>query len=112
MSKDKSREWLPECIKVNKVKSMYTYYVKTLLNRVTNMFTWDNLPETVDENFLAITLFTQGRVIWTDFLEGNPLRFFLQPIAVCKTQCMGKPVDSLSVALPKSKPLQLSSQCI
>lgn len=77
MSKDKSREWLPECIKVNKVKSMYTYYVKTLLNRVTNMFTWENLPETVDENFLTITLFTQGRVIWTDFngklyaLNGN-----------------------------------------
>ena len=77
MSKDKSREWLPEGIKVNKVKSMYNYYVKTLLNRVTNMFTWENLPETVDENFLAITLFTQGRVIWTDFngelyaLNGN-----------------------------------------
>lgn len=77
MSKDKSREWLPECIKVNKVKSMYTYYVKTLLNRVTNMFTWENLPETVDENFLTITLFTQGRLIWTDFngklyaLNGN-----------------------------------------
>ena len=69
MSKDKSREWLPECIKVNKVKSMYTYYVKTLLNRVSNMFTWENLPETVDENFLTITLFTQGRVIWTDFNE-------------------------------------------
>ena len=77
MSKDKSREWLPECIKVNKVKSMYNYYVKTLLNRVTNMFTWDNLPKTIDENFLTITLFTQGRVIWTDFngelyaLNGN-----------------------------------------
>ena len=77
MSKDKSREWLPECIKVNKVKSMYTYYVKTLLNRVTNMFTWENLPETIDENFLTITLFTQGRVVWTDFnsklyaLNGN-----------------------------------------
>ncbi len=77
MSKDKSREWLPECVKVNKVKSMYNYYVKTLLNRVTNMFTWENLPETVDENFLSITLITQGRVIWTDFnsklyaLNGN-----------------------------------------
>lgn len=77
MSKDKSREWLPECIKVNKVKSMYNYYVKTLLNRVTNMFTWENLPKTIDENFLTITLFTQGRVIWTDFngelyaLNGN-----------------------------------------
>ena len=77
MSKDKSREWLPECIKVNKVKSMYNYYVKTLLNRVTNMFTWENLPETIDENFLTITLFTQGRLIWTDFngklyaLNGN-----------------------------------------
>lgn len=77
MSKDKSRNWLPECIKVNRVKSMYTYYAKTLLNRVTNMFTWENLPETIDENFLTITLFTQGRVIWTEFdgrlyaLNGN-----------------------------------------
>lgn len=67
MSKDKSREWLPECVKVNKVKSMYNYYVKTLINRVSNMFAWGELPETVDENFLAITLITQGRVIWTDF---------------------------------------------
>lgn len=67
MSKDKSREWLPECIKVNRVKSMYNYYVKTLLNRVSNMFTWENLPETVDENFLTITLFTQGRLIWSEF---------------------------------------------
>lgn len=77
MGKDKSREWLPECLKVNKVKSMYAYYVRTLLNRVTNMFTWENLPETVDENFLCITLFVQGRLIWTEFngklyaLNGN-----------------------------------------
>lgn len=66
ISKDKSREWLPECVKVNKVKSMYNYYVKTLINRVTNMFAWGELPDTVDENFLAITLVTQGRVIWTE----------------------------------------------
>lgn len=70
MKKDKSRDWLPECLKVNKVKSMYSHYVRTLLNRVTNMFAWENLPETVDENFLSITLFIQGRVIWTE-IDGN-----------------------------------------
>lgn len=69
MSKN-DRQWLPDSVKVNRTKPMYNYYFKMLLNRVINMFEWKNLPETVDENFLNFTLFTQGRIVWTD-IDGN-----------------------------------------
>lgn len=37
-----------------------------LVNKVCNLFKWENLPETVDERFLMINLMLSGRVCWFD----------------------------------------------
>lgn len=53
------------------------YYYKMLLNRVINMFTWKNLPDTIDEQIMNFWLFVTGRVVFTEFkgklyaLNGN-----------------------------------------
>lgn len=53
------------------------YYYKMLLNRVINMFTWENLPNTIDEQVMNFWLFVTGRVVFTEFngklyaLNGN-----------------------------------------
>ena len=53
------------------------YYYKMLLNRVINMFTWENLPDTIDEQVMNFWLFVTGRVVFTEFngklyaLNGN-----------------------------------------
>ena len=53
------------------------YYYKMLLNRVINMFTWENLPDTIDEQVMNFWLFVTGRVVFTKFngklyaLNGN-----------------------------------------
>lgn len=43
------------------VESNYRYYVALLLNRVVNLFDWDNLPETVDKQYLCSLLFLTGK---------------------------------------------------
>lgn len=43
------------------VESNYRYYVGLLLNRVVNLFEWDNLPETVDKQYLCSLLFLTGK---------------------------------------------------
>lgn len=54
-----------------------SYYYKMLLNRVINMFTWENLPDTIDEQVMNFWLFVTGRVVFTKFngklyaLNGN-----------------------------------------
>ena len=54
-----------------------SYYYKMLLNRVINMFTWGNLPDTIDEQVMNFWLFVTGRVVFTEFngklyaLNGN-----------------------------------------
>jgi len=37
-----------------------------LVNKVCNLFKWENLPETVDERFLMVNLMLAGRVCWFD----------------------------------------------
>lgn len=59
------------------VEDNYNTYFKMLVNIIINMFKWENLPETIDENFLNLHLFLEGRVCWTEFqgklyaLNGN-----------------------------------------
>lgn len=43
------------------VESNYRYYVGLLLNRVVNLFDWNNLPETVDKQYLCSLLFLTGK---------------------------------------------------
>lgn len=61
---------------VNK-EMLTSYFYRMLLNRVINMFTWKNLPETIDEQVMNFWLFITGRVCFTEFngklyaLNGN-----------------------------------------
>ena len=43
------------------VESNYRYYVGLLLNRVVNLFDWNDLPETVDKQYLSCLLFLTGK---------------------------------------------------
>lgn len=43
------------------VESNYRYYVGLLLNRVVNLFDWNDLPETVDKQYLCTLLFLTGK---------------------------------------------------
>lgn len=45
--------------KANKIDA-YKYYFKTLLSKLNSLFIWDNLPKTVDKNFLNSNLFLLG----------------------------------------------------
>lgn len=50
----------------------YYYYVDRLTELSISMFEWDNLPDTVDERFLEMTLFTNGcAVYFNDEVLGN-----------------------------------------
>ena len=43
-----------------------SYYYKMLLNRVINMFTWENLPETIKPRYIEKSLFHFGKAIFVD----------------------------------------------
>lgn len=47
-----------------KNNSTFNHYFQRLTEIAVSMFQWDNLPNTVDERFLEMTLFSQGRAIF------------------------------------------------
>lgn len=50
----------------------YYYYIDRLTELSISMFEWENLPDTVDERFLEMTLFTNGcAVYFNDDVLGN-----------------------------------------
>ena len=51
---------------VSDVQDNFDFYFDMLVNKVCNLFKWENLPETVDERFLMINLMLSGRVCWFD----------------------------------------------
>lgn len=53
------------------VESNYRYYVGLLLNRVVNLFDWNDLPKTVDKQYLCSLLFLTGKA--TFFKSDNAL---------------------------------------
>ena len=62
---------------VSNVQDNFNLYFDMLVNKVCNLFKWENLPETVDERFLMVNLMLGGRVCWFDHngriyaLDGN-----------------------------------------
>lgn len=62
---------------VSNVQDNFDLYFDMLVNKVCNLFKWENLPETVDERFLMVNLMLTGRVCWFDHngriyaLDGN-----------------------------------------
>lgn len=51
---------------VSNVQDNFNLYFDMLVNKVCNLFKWENLPETVDERFLMVNLMLGGRVCWFD----------------------------------------------
>lgn len=49
---------------VSNVQDNFDLYFDMLVNKVCNLFKWENLPETVDERFLMVNLMLSGRVCW------------------------------------------------
>lgn len=83
------------------------YYYKMLLNRVINMFTWGNLPDTIDEQVMNFWLFATGRVVFTEFngklyaLNGNyggyPNEYYLPTEFVIANPILGSKNVKLDV---------------
>ena len=44
--------------------SEYNIYIKRLSEMAISMFEWINLPETIDERFLELTLFGEGKIVF------------------------------------------------
>lgn len=42
----------------------FAQYYRRFVELAISMFKWDNLPDTVDERFLELTLFTYGSALW------------------------------------------------
>ena len=84
-----------------------SYYYKMLLNRVINMFTWENLPDTIDEQVMNFWLFVTGRVVFTEFkgklyaLNGNyggyPNEYYLPTEFVIANPILGSKIVKLGV---------------
>lgn len=84
-----------------------SYYYKMLLNRVINMFTWENLPDTIDEQVMNFWLFVTGRVVFTEFngklyaLNGNyggyPNEYYLPTEFVIANPILGSKIVKLDV---------------
>lgn len=51
---------------VSNVQDNFDLYFDMLVNKVCNLFKWENLPKTVDERFLMVNLMLTGRVCWFD----------------------------------------------
>ena len=84
-----------------------SYYYKMLLNRVINMFTWNNLPNTIDEQVMNFWLFVTGRVVFTEFkgklyaLNGNyggyPNEYYLPTEFVVANPILGNKIVKLDI---------------
>ena len=91
---------------INKTQ-LTEYYYKMLLNRVINMFTWENLPDTIDEQVMNFWLFVTGRVVFTEFsgklyaLNGNyggyPNEYYLPTEFVVSNPILGSKNVKLDV---------------
>ena len=59
------------------VQHNFNIYFDMLTNKCCNLFKWENLPETIDERALNLSLILRGKVCWTRFgdklyaLDGN-----------------------------------------
>lgn len=48
------------------VEQNFRTYFDLLLNKVSSLFIWSNLPETIDERFLEFNLILGGKICWTE----------------------------------------------
>lgn len=64
---------LPDICDVNKA---YRFYFKWLLGKLHELFKWENMPDTIDIDFLNNCLFLDGHVLFTDKLDKKLRCFF------------------------------------
>lgn len=75
------------------------YFIAMLFNKISNLFTFNNLPETVDEQYLKYQLFMCGRALW--FYKngsvyvgryapgGEPNEYYIPKLAVYANPVLG-----------------------
>ena len=49
------------------VNNLYRVYYKRLYNIVASLFTYENMPDTINEQYLNSILINEGRICWTKF---------------------------------------------
>ena len=62
MSRRRRKNVTDDSVRLNNLT--YFYYYRRLKELALSMFEWQNLPKTVDERFLELTLFDRGRAVF------------------------------------------------
>lgn len=62
MSRHRRKNVTDDSVRLNNLT--YFYYYRRLKELALSMFEWQNLPKTVDERFLELTLFDRGRAVF------------------------------------------------
>lgn len=81
------------------VQQNYNTYFKLLLNKVSSLFIWQNLPDTIDQRFLEFELLLSGKVCWTKFddklyclngsVGGEPNAYYEPCFWICANPVLG-----------------------
>ena len=84
---------------VDNKESLYEYYFKSLLARLNQLFVWENVPETIDTDYLNSSLFLNGfaaffkknDVIYTAIggLGGNPNQYYYNTLFILANPVLG-----------------------
>lgn len=84
---------------VTDVQQNYNTYFKLLLNKVSSLFVWQNLPDTIDQRFLEFELLLSGKVCWTKFNDklyclngsvgGEPNAYYEPCFWICANPVLG-----------------------
>lgn len=53
------------------------YYARYMLDRLQELFEYDNLPETIEKRYMVLQLITNGNIFITDQTNGNGLMSFV-----------------------------------
>lgn len=85
--------------KPNAVIDMYHAYFKRLYNVIASLFTYENMPDSININYLNNVLITRGRVVWTKFNDklyccqgnygGEPDEYYLPTIFTVANPVLG-----------------------
>lgn len=62
MARRRKKTFFEESARLN--NQAYTYYLTRFSELALSVFKWENLPDTVDERFLELTLYTDGQAVF------------------------------------------------
>ena len=72
------------------------FYRQSLIREVSNLFEWENLPDSIPQDFLEYTLITEGRVMF--FYELDTFGYMCLPCGVQGYNVYRRPVTAFAVA--------------